>query len=107
MTGIWASVFRQHEVLTFSRYSDGVPLQPYKGDRSYADLSKYIEEQSTLYARGQPGTVQSSQDAEVVSSGFGRPNTEGKVLEVGERELTVLKENGPILVEFFAPWCGQ
>ena len=87
------------------RYSNGQPLPAYAGDRSYPDLSSFIENQSTLYARGQ--LVDSNEEKEVVLSGFGRPNPEGKVLEVDEGSLDVLIGNGPVLVEFFAPWCSQ
>lgn len=87
------------------RYSNGQPLPPYSGDRSYPDLSKWIDEQSTLYARGQ--LLESNEEKEVVLSGFGRPNPEGKVLEVDEGGLDVLVGNGPVLVEFYAPRCAQ
>jgi thiol-disulfide isomerase/thioredoxin len=78
----------------------------YTGDRSLADLSRWIDEQSTLYARGQLVTGDRHEE-EIVLSGFGRPNPDGKVLEVDEAGLDVVVGNGPVLVEFFAPWCGQ
>ena len=86
-------------------YSNGQALPAYAGDRSYSDLSEWIEDQSTLYARGQ--LLESNEEKEVVLSGFGRPNPEGKVLEVDERSLDVLTGNGPVMVEYYAPWCGQ
>ncbi|ORY27667.1 thioredoxin-like protein [Naematelia encephala] len=86
-------------------YSNGQPLPAYSGDRSYDDLAKLIDDQSTLYARGQ--LLDSKAEQEVVSSGFGRPNPEGKVLEVDESGLEVLIGNGPVLVDFFAPWCAH
>ena len=85
--------------------SNGQPLPAYSGDRSYSDLSNWIDEQSTLYARGQ--LLESNEEKEVVMSGFGRPNPEGKVLEVDEGGLDVLVRNGPVMVEYYAPWCAQ
>lgn len=81
-------------------------MSMYTGDRSHASLSKYIDEQAMLYARGQLLAKDSTEES-VVSSGFGLPNPDGKVLEVDEKELEVLKNNGDVLVEYFAPWCGQ
>ena len=43
----------------------------------------------------------------MVLTGFGRPNPDGKVLEVDEASLEMLIANGPVLAEFYAPWCGQ
>ena len=86
-------------------YANGQILPAYAGDRSYPDLSQWIEDQSTLYARGQ--LLESSEEKGVVLSGFGRPNPEGKVLEIDERSLGVLLGNGPVMVEYYAPWCGQ
>jgi thiol-disulfide isomerase/thioredoxin len=88
------------------RYSDGQLLSQYTGDRTYNDISTWIDEQSTLYARGQL-LAGDQHEEQVLSSGFGRPNPEGKVLEVDEAGLDVLIGNGPVLVDFFAPWCGQ
>jgi hypothetical protein len=89
-------------------YSDGQLIGPYSGDRAYAPLSAYIEEQAIPYARG--GSVpgqSSSQSEEIISSVTGRPNPEGKVLEVDEAGLATIEGNGPVMIEYYAPWCGQ
>lgn len=87
-------------------YSDGQALPPYNGDRSYEDLTRWVDEQSTSYARGQL-SAHDQHEEEVVLSGFGRPNPEGKVLDVDEAGLDLMKGNGAVLVKYYAPWCGQ
>lgn len=86
-------------------YSDGHST-PYSGDRSLADLSRFIDEQSSTYARALLPNAP-SQAQEVVASGFHRPNPEGQVAEVDEVELERLIAEGPVLADFYAPWCGQ
>lgn len=81
-------------------------MSMYTGDRSQSSLSKYIDEQAMLYARGQ-SLVKDATEASDVATGFSLPNADGKVLEVDEKALELLKSNGNVLVEFFAPWCGQ
>jgi thiol-disulfide isomerase/thioredoxin len=87
------------------RYTDGVP-SPYSGDRSPDDLSKYIEEHSSIYARAQL-PVAPSEPQEVASSGFHRPNPDGVVVEVDEAGLEKATGEGAVLVDFYAPWCSQ
>ncbi|WVR04133.1 protein disulfide-isomerase domain [Kwoniella sp. DSM 27419] len=84
-------------------YVDGEPLPHYKGDRSYADLSKFIEEHSNNYVQ----KLLSASDAEGDAEHSGRPNPDGKVVEVDEAALEVYKSAGPVFVDFYAPWCGH
>ncbi|WWD16839.1 protein disulfide-isomerase domain [Kwoniella shandongensis] len=84
-------------------YSDGKPLPHYGGDRSYADLSKYIDEHSSNYAQDVMKVAQV--DAEGTSGVYANP--EGKIAEVDEIGLEALRSAGPVLTEFFAPWCGH
>ncbi|WVO14772.1 protein disulfide-isomerase domain [Cryptococcus depauperatus] len=83
-------------------YTDGVPSPYYSGDRSYGDLAKYIEEHSTAYAENLLGPI-NQQDLLNSSN----PNPDGRVLEADEQALEKLKADGPVLAEYYAPWCGH
>ncbi|WVQ77445.1 protein disulfide-isomerase domain [Cryptococcus sp. DSM 104548] len=83
-------------------YVDGKPSPHYAGDRSYEDLSKYIHEHSSNYA--EQLLLQSSTEQGTLS---GRANEEGLVKDVSPAELEMLKQEGPVLTEYFAPWCGH
>ncbi|KAK1920867.1 thioredoxin-like protein [Papiliotrema laurentii] len=86
-------------------YSDGKLVEPsYAGDRSYDDLSNYITEHSNNYASQHLLKSPEQQDTVLTSS---RPNVDGKVMHVNEEELDALRAKGPVLTEYFAPWCGH
>ncbi|ODO04871.1 protein disulfide-isomerase domain [Cryptococcus amylolentus CBS 6273] len=84
-------------------YVDGKPSPHYSGDRSYEDLSKYIDEHSNNYS--EQLLLQSS--TEQGTSLVGRANEEGLVKDVNPAELEMLKQEGAVLTEYFAPWCGH
>jgi thiol:disulfide interchange protein len=46
-------------------------------------------------------------EPDVVSAPRTKPNPEGRVVEVDELELDKIIRQGPVLVDFYAPWCGQ
>jgi hypothetical protein len=82
-------------------------MPAFEGERTLVELGKYIDEQATAYARGKALNSDENDAQDVFSSGFGRPNPDGKVIEVTEATLDVLKSNGPVLLDFYAPWCTQ
>ncbi|KAK8861263.1 protein disulfide-isomerase domain [Kwoniella newhampshirensis] len=84
-------------------YIDGVPQPHYSGDRSHADLSAYIDEHSSTYS--QEAMKDAEENAEGAGSRFANPV--GKIAEVDELGLEALRSSGPVLTEFFAPWCGH
>ena len=50
--------------------------------------------------------MQLAQDTEVAPSP-NAPNPEGMVVEADAEILEAMKASGPVLVEFYAPWCPQ
>ncbi len=89
-------------------YADGKEIGEYKEDRAYPILDAWIEEKALAYVRGELGkTVDEGEQEEQRPTQLSRPNPEGKVVEVDEAGLEALKANGPVFVDFFAPWCGQ
>lgn len=90
-------------------YADGKEVGEYKEDRAYPLLDAWIEAKALAYARGEP-LAETTTEAEVEEqrpTQMSRPNPEGKVVEVDEAGLEALKTNGPVFVDFFAPWCSQ
>ncbi len=59
-----------------------------------------------MYAHGQLSQSEEAQDGGDVA-GQRRPNPAGNVADVDEAGLEALKQSGPVLVDFFAPWCPQ
>jgi thioredoxin-like negative regulator of GroEL len=84
-------------------YKDGQPTQ-YSGERTYEKLEEFIETHSSEYARTQLPMAPSEPDGSVSRT---KPNPEGRVMEVDEKELDVFTRQGPVLVDFYAPWCSQ
>jgi thioredoxin-like negative regulator of GroEL len=85
-------------------YKDGQPTQ-YSGDRSYEKLGEFIDTHSSEYAQAQLPMAPSEPD--VVSTPRTIPNQEGRVMEVDEKGLDAIMRQGPVLVDFYAPWCSQ
>ena len=79
-------------------------MTPYNGDRTFEDLSKYIEEQSLTYAHEQ---LQSNEQAVEESTTLATSNPEGKVVELDGDGFAAMRLAGPVLVDFYAPWCPQ
>lgn len=86
------------------RYKDGQPSQ-YSGDRSYDNLAEFIESSASEYASAQLPMAPSDSDS--VTALRAKPNPDGRVMEVDEAGLDSMIRQGPVLVDFYAPWCGQ
>lgn len=80
-------------------------MDEFKEDRLYDFLSKWIDDQAVAYART---IVLGTEDEDTTNNApYRRPNPDGKVVEVNEEQLKAYKEEGPVFVDFYAPWCGQ
>lgn len=90
-------------------YADGKEIGEYKLDRAYPILDGWIEEKALAYARNEPLGEKATTDEEEEphSPQSHRPNPEGKVVETDDAGLEQLKAEGPVFVDFFAPWCSQ
>lgn len=81
-------------------YVDGKDMGEFPPEKRYYDqLTNYIAEESDKYARSLKVDTGSDGSA---SSG---PNAAGLVQEVDDEGLDKLREEGPVIVKFFAPWC--
>lgn len=103
-----SSVSLLHAYLTIDPqikvWQDSELVSTYEGDRSHDDLSKFMDELSTNYARS---LVLTAESVEETRSG-GTPNPDGTVLELDPDSFHQIKDSGATaFIEFFAPWCGQ
>lgn len=69
--------------------------------RYYDLLDTYIDEEADKYAKGLKVDLGDDESRNYV------PNADGLVKEVGDEGLEQLREEGPVLVKFFVPWCAQ
>lgn len=84
-------------------YVDGQFEEEYKDDRGYPILSQWIDDKATKYAQEAVLGLDANEEGRATKL----PNPEGKVVEVNEDALDMYKADGPVLVDFFAPWCSQ
>ncbi|ORX36460.1 thioredoxin-like protein [Kockovaella imperatae] len=83
-------------------YSDGTALSSYTGDRSFEDLSRFIEQHSATYVQDH---LKATETGSEQNSSASSHNQDGKVVETDGDGLVALKSAGPVLVDFYAPWC--
>lgn len=88
-------------------YIDGQRISEYKLDRNYDFVRKWIEEEANKYARTIVLGTDEEGDTTENATPVAVPNTKGKVVEVSPQELRKVKEEGPVFVDFYAPWCPQ
>jgi thiol-disulfide isomerase/thioredoxin len=86
-------------------YVDGKRIKEYNDDRNYDFLSKWINDEAVAYAR--TIVLGSGEDTTTESEPYRHPNPEGKVVEVDAKELQKFKDEGPVFIKFYAPWCTQ
>jgi hypothetical protein len=67
----------------------------YNGDRSFEDVSEYIDEHVREFARR---AMTSGSPSPIV------PNPLGRVLQLTDNTFSAATAEGPIFVKMFAPW---
>lgn len=76
-----------------NRFNKGKKVQDYKGDRTAEALGGFAEEQAAKY------------DSKVTHADV--PNQHGKVIVLNSKNYKETIQDGPWLVEYYAPWCGH
>ncbi|KAG0346624.1 hypothetical protein BG004_001245 [Podila humilis] len=74
-------------------FNNGKKVDDYKKERTVEALGNYAETQATEY----------DPKAETIDT----PNPHGKVIVLDSKSYASSVQNGPWLVEYYAPWCGH
>ncbi|KAF9389893.1 hypothetical protein CPB97_010406 [Podila verticillata] len=74
-------------------FNNGKNVNVYKGDRTPEALGTFAEEQAAEY------------DPKATRADV--PNQHGKVIVLDSKSYKETIQNGPWLVEYYAPWCGH
>lgn len=82
-------------------------MSEYKKDRNYDWVRQWIEEESNNYARSIVLGLGTDADDTADSTHLIRQNPKGKVMDVTPQELQKYKNEGPVFVDYYAPWCTQ
>lgn len=85
-------------------WQDSEVVAAYEGDRSFNDLSAFVDNLSNNYARSLVLSPASAEEATY----SGATNPDGEVLQLNPESFKKIKNSGDVaFIEFFAPWCGQ
>ncbi|CAE6396609.1 unnamed protein product [Rhizoctonia solani] len=81
-------------------FKEGKKIEEYSGDRTYDDLSSWVDKRVADYAQSSTSTLSSTPSTTNL-------NPNGDVLVLTPETFGKSLSDGPIFIKFYAPWCGH